>query len=166
MGQQLFLLVFAEAHATYHELEDIPTPLLPPKSTPWLRIATDKDRLIKRILSSLVTITAFAGAALCSEYKVANEILEIERRLPFKLTWEHVRSHQDDKKKWYELTWMETLKVRADTYGTPGLVISGDPQIMITVIPSSKIRPRIDQIDITSKSTQRIFVKQRRNQQR
>ena len=102
-------MVFAEAYIAYHGLQDLATPIFPPKSTPWLRIATDNEGLIKRILSCLATTTAFAGAALCSEYDVVNEIIEIERRLPFRLTWEHVRGHQDDKKKWYELTWMETL---------------------------------------------------------
>ena len=101
---QLSLLVFAEAYITYHGLQDIPTPIFPFKSTPWLRIATDNEGLTKRILSGLATTTAFAGAALLSEYDVVNEIIEIERQLPFRLTWEHVRDHQDDKKKWCELT--------------------------------------------------------------
>ncbi len=37
---QLSLLVFNEAHITYHGLQDVPTPQLPPKSTLCLRIAT------------------------------------------------------------------------------------------------------------------------------
>ena len=72
--------MFAEAYIPYHGLQDLPTPVFPPKSTPWLCIATDKEGLIKRILSGLATTKAFAGAALCSEYDVVNEIIEIERR--------------------------------------------------------------------------------------
>ena len=77
---QLSLLVFTEAYVTYHGLMDLATPIFPPQSTPWLRIATDNEGLIKRILAGLATTTAFAGAALCSEYDVVNEIIEIERR--------------------------------------------------------------------------------------
>ena len=108
-------------------------------------------RSYQSILSDLAAPTAFAGSALCSEYDVVNEIIEIERRLPFRLTWERVRGHQDDKKKWYELTWMETLNLRADAHVTDGLDIPGDPQTTITLIPSSKIGLRVDQTDITSK---------------
>ena len=39
------------------------------------------------------------GAILCSEYDVANKIIEIEHQLPFRLTWEHVRGHQDDSRR-------------------------------------------------------------------
>jgi hypothetical protein len=149
---QLSLLVFIDAYITYHGLQDVPTPLIPPKSTPWLRIATDNEGLIKRIRAGLATTTVFAGAALCSEYDVVNEIVEIERRLPFRLTWEHVRGHQDEKKKWYELTWMETLNVRADALATDGLTdLPGNPTTLVTLIPSSKIGLRINLIDITSK---------------
>jgi hypothetical protein len=113
---------------------------------------TGYEGLIKRIRASLATTTVFSGAALCSEYNVVNEIVDIERRLQFRLTWEHVRGHQDDKKKWYELTWMETLNVRADAHATDGLTdLPGNPTTLVTLIPSSKIGLRINLIDITSK---------------
>jgi hypothetical protein len=148
---QLSLLVFLEAYITFHGLQDIPTPTFPPKSKPWLRIATDNEGLIKRIRAGLATITAFAGAALCSEYDVVNEIVEIERRLPFRLAWEHVRGHQDAKKKWYELTWMETLNVRADAHATDGLTdLPGNPPTLVTHIPSSKVGLRIRHVNITA----------------
>ena len=148
---QSSLLVFTKAYVIHHGLLDLATPIFPPQSTPWLRIATDNEYLIKGILAGLATTTAFAGAVLCSEYDVVNEIIEIERRLPFRFTWEHVRGHQDDKKKWYELTWMETLNMRADAHATDGLNFPGDPQPTITLIPSSKIGLRIDRTDITSR---------------
>jgi hypothetical protein len=88
------------------------------------------------------------------EYDVVNEIVEITQRLPFPLTWEHVKGHQDDKKQWYELTWMETLNVRADLHATSGLEIASvnDERHAkkINLIPSSKVALRIDDTDITS----------------
>jgi hypothetical protein len=125
--------------------------ILPPKTKPWLRITTDNNGLISRITTGTATITAFAGAALCSEYDVVHEIVEIERRLPFRLQWEHVLGHQDQKKKWYELTWMETLNVRADAHATAGLNVPGAPATIVPLMPSSKVALRIDRIDITSK---------------
>jgi hypothetical protein len=50
---------------------------------------------------------------LCSEYDTVHKIVELEcQLLPFRLHWEHIRGHQDDKKRWYELTWMEMLNVQ------------------------------------------------------
>jgi hypothetical protein len=118
---------------------------------PWLRIATDNQGLINRIRSGLTTWTAFAGAALCSEYDIVNETTELERRLPVRLQWEHVKGHQDEKKKWYELTWMERLNVRANLLATEGLTIDGPPSTIVSLIPSSKVGLRIDYIDVTSK---------------
>jgi hypothetical protein len=97
---QLSLLVFLEVYVACYGLHDVSTPILPPRTKPWLRIATDNDGLISRITTGTATTTAFAGAALCSEYDVVYEIVEIERRLPFRLQWEHVLGHQDQKKKW------------------------------------------------------------------
>jgi hypothetical protein len=51
------------------------------------------------------------------------------------LKWERIKGHQDDKKKWYGLTWMETLNVRPDYHATEGLDIPGPP----TIIPWSTI---------------------------
>ena len=48
--------------------------------------------------------------------------------------------------------WKHPAKMRANTHATGSLVdIPGDPQTMITIIPSFKIGLRIDQTDITSK---------------
>jgi hypothetical protein len=117
---QLALLVFLEAFFGYYQLHDIVI-VIPtfPDSAPWLRIATDNQGLINRIKSGPPTKTAFAGAGLSPEYDVVHEILEISRRLPIPLTWEHVKGHQGDKKKWYELNWMERLNVRADQHTMP-----------------------------------------------
>ena len=41
----------------------------------------------------------FAGAGFCAGYDVVNGIIEIERRLSSRLTWEHVRGHQDDERR-------------------------------------------------------------------
>jgi hypothetical protein len=76
---QLSLLVFIKAYVTYHGLLDVPTLIFPPNSKPWIRIATDNEGLIKRIISGLATTTVFAGTALCSEYDVVDKIIEIER---------------------------------------------------------------------------------------
>ena len=43
-------------------------------------------------------VTLLVCLASCSKCNVVNEIAEIEQRLPFRLTWEHVRGHQDNKK--------------------------------------------------------------------
>ena len=45
---------------------DLATPIFLPQSTPWLRIATNNEGLIKHILAGLATTTAFACAALCA----------------------------------------------------------------------------------------------------
>ena len=52
---------------------------------------------------------------------------------------------------WCELTWMETLNVRADAHANDGLEIPGEPQTTITLVPASKIGLRIGKTDITSK---------------
>jgi hypothetical protein len=152
---QLSLMVFLEAFHLRHGLHDIPTPNFPPKSTPWMRIATDDKGLVfKRIRSGLATTTAFTGASLCAECDVVNKITEIERRLPFRLKWEHVRGHQDDEKKWCEMTWMEeTLNVRADCCATEGLDIPRAPSNIINTIPSRShiLALWINQMDVTSK---------------
>jgi hypothetical protein len=94
----------------------------------------------------------FAGAALCSGYDIVNAITELERRLPVRLKWEHVKGHQDKKKKWYKLTWMEQLdNVRADILATEGLTIDGSLSTTVAFIPSSKVGLRIDYTDVTSK---------------
>jgi hypothetical protein len=147
---QLSLLVFLEAYIQYHQLHDLQLPTQQIDETPQSQIATDNKGLIARILTGIQTTTPFAGAALSVEYDVVNEIVETERRLPFRPTWEHVKSHQDDRKKWYELQWMETLNVLADKHATAGLVIPGRPSTLITQIPSSKIALRIQHTDITS----------------
>jgi hypothetical protein len=106
--------VFIEAYIDYYQRHDLQVPDAAIDSAPWLRIATDNKGLIEQLTSEIQTKIAFAGAALCAEYDVVHATVEIEGRLPFRLKWEHVKGHQDDKKKWYELTWMETLNVRAD----------------------------------------------------
>jgi hypothetical protein len=142
---KLSLLVFLEVYIACYGLHDVSTPISLPDTKPWLRIATDNDGLISRIT------TAFAGAALCSEYDVVHEIVEIERRLLFRLQWEHVLGHQDQKKKWHELTWMETLNARADAHATAGLNVPGAPATIAPLMPSSEVALRMDRIDITSK---------------
>jgi hypothetical protein len=57
------MLVFFEAYILYHGLQDIPTPMLPTESAPWLCIATDNEGLITRITEGLATKKTFAGAA-------------------------------------------------------------------------------------------------------
>jgi hypothetical protein len=118
---------------------------------PWLRIATDNKGLIDRIRSRLTTRTVFADVTLCSEYDIVNEITELERRLPVRLQWEHVKGHQDEKNKWYELTWMERLNVSVDILATEGLTIDGSPSTIISFVPSSKVGLWIDYTDVTSK---------------
>jgi hypothetical protein len=117
---QLALLVFLETYMTYYQLHIIPPPRSFP-SEPWIHIATDNQGLITRIKQGLASATKFAGAGLASEYDVVNEIIEITRRLPIPLIWEHVKGHQDDRKKWYELTSMEKLNVHTDKNATIGL---------------------------------------------
>jgi hypothetical protein len=117
---QLALLVFLETYTTYYQLQNIPPPQSSP-SEPWIRIATDNQGLITRIKEALASPTKFAGAGLASEYDVVNEIVEITRRLPIPLVWEHVKGHQDARKKWYELNSMEKLNVQADKHATTGL---------------------------------------------
>jgi hypothetical protein len=118
---------------------------------PWLCIATDNKGLTDRIRYGLTTRTVFAGAALCSEYDIVNEITKLERRLPVDLHWKHVKGHQDEKKKWYKLNCMERLNVRADILATEGLTIDGSPSTIVSFIPSSKVGLRIDYTDVTSK---------------
>jgi hypothetical protein len=120
---------------------------------PWNRIATDNQGLIARIKDGLTSKTVFAGAALSAEYEVVHEIIEITNRLPLPLTWEHVKGHQDKHRKWYELTWMETLNIRADYHATQGLATEGNPSTLVTLIPSSKLGLRIATTDITSHYT-------------
>jgi hypothetical protein len=146
---QLALLVFLETFLDYYQLHDIAIPAFP-ESAPWLRITKDNQGLIDRIKSGLATKTMFAGAGLSPEYDVVHDILETTRRLPIPLTWEHVKGHQDKKRKWYKLTWMETLNVRADKHATSGLAQVSDPARTICMIPSSKVTLRIHNTDITS----------------
>jgi hypothetical protein len=148
---QLSMLLFFEAYLDYHDLQTLTPPEFDSEAFPWLRIATGNQGLIDRIRSGLTTRPAFAGAALCSEYDIVNEINELERRLPVRLQWEHVKGHQDEKKQWYELTWMERLNVRADILATDGLAIDGSPSTIVSFIPSSKVGLRIDYTDVTSK---------------
>jgi hypothetical protein len=148
---QLALLVFLDAYITYYNLDDLSAPADTPDSEPWLIIATDNKGLITRIQSGLETQKVFASAALHPEYDVVNEILEITRRLALPLKWEHVKGHQDKKRKWYELTQMETLNVKADNHTTLGLNNSeGPPRQKIPQIPSSKIALIVTGKDITS----------------
>jgi hypothetical protein len=149
MGQ-LALLVFLDAYLEYHQLQDITIPTFPSGSDPWLRIATDNQGLISRIKSGLATKTVFAGAALSPEYDVVNEILDTVKRLTLTVVWEHVKGHQDDTKKWYELTRMETLNVRADQLATYGLEQIVSPEKVIQQIPSSKVALIVRDTTITS----------------
>jgi hypothetical protein len=104
-----------------------------------------------RIKAGLATTTVFADAGLSPEYDIVNEIIEITRRLPLPLVWEHVKGHQDAVRKWYELTRIETRNVRADTHATTALEANLQPPQLISMIPSSnKIALRIAGIDITS----------------
>jgi hypothetical protein len=118
-----------------------------------IRIATDNMGLIARIQLGLEAKTVFAGAALCSDYDVVNELVISTKRLPIRLTWEHVKGHQDNRKKWYKLTWMETLNVRANVLATEALNLPGSPVPAITMIPSSKIALQIKFVDISSHYT-------------
>jgi hypothetical protein len=72
------------------------------------------------------------------EYNVVNEIIEITCRLPIPLIWEHVKGHQDDRKKWYELTSMEKLNIHTDKNATIGLnaelASQANPVIIIIII--------------------------------
>lgn len=106
---QLVLFVFLETVIDYYQLHYPPLPWSSPDSVPWLCIIT-------RIKSGLAAQTVwFDGAALSSKYDVVNErILEINQCLTLPLICEHVKGHQDARRKWYELTWMETLNVRVD----------------------------------------------------
>jgi hypothetical protein len=83
-------------------------------------------------------------------YDVINEILEITRHLPIPLTWKHVKEHQNDRKKWYKLTRMETLNVRADRHAIDGLALAVTRGKEIETIPSSKIALRVTHRDIGS----------------
>jgi hypothetical protein len=105
---QLALLTFLEAYLDYHQLHGLPIPTFREDSLPWLCIAVDNQGTISQIKTGLATKRVFAGAALSPEYDVVHEILAITHHLPFTLTWEHVKGHQDDRKKWYKLTIMET----------------------------------------------------------
>jgi hypothetical protein len=158
---QLALLVFLEAYTTYHQLQNLPRPQYHATADPWNRIATDNQGLIARIKTGLAAKTVFAGAALSAEHDVVHEILEITNRLPFPLTWEHVKGHQDQHRKWYELTWMETLNARTDYHATEGLATEGNPSTLVTLIPSSKLGLRIATTDITSHYPH-TYVKRRR----
>jgi hypothetical protein len=62
-----------------------------------------------------------------------------------------MKGHKDDKKKWHELTWVETLNVRADLHATHGLDLPDDPPTSVAVTPLSKIALRINHTNITSK---------------
>jgi hypothetical protein len=143
--------VFLDAYITYYNLDDLSAPIDTPDSEPWLRIATDNKGLISCIQTGLDTKTVFASAALRPEYDVVNEILDIARRLALPLKWEHVKGHQDEKRKWYELTLMESLNVKADNHATLGLSnTEGPPRHTIPLIPSSKIALIVAGKDITS----------------
>jgi hypothetical protein len=146
---QLTLLVFLEAFFECRQLHDIPVP--PPLPLdPWTHIATNNEGSIDRINSGLAAKVAFAGAALSSKRDVANEIVEIARRLPIPLAWERVKGHQEERRKWCELTRMETLKVRADKFVTTGLAANLQPTRNVKMIPSSQIALRIGGTDVTS----------------
>jgi hypothetical protein len=69
----------------------------------------------QQIHSGLSARPTFAGDGLSPEHDVVHEILEITRCSPFPLAWERVEGHQDDRRKWCELTRIETLNVRADS---------------------------------------------------
>jgi hypothetical protein len=71
----------------------------PPPTEPWIRIATDNQGLIERIRSGLATKTVFAGAGLNADYNIVNEIVNITQSLSFPLVWEHVKGHQDERRK-------------------------------------------------------------------
>jgi hypothetical protein len=151
IGQLALLVVFIEVYITYYLLDDLPEPAATPDSEPWLRIATDNKGLIERIQTGLETQKIFASAALRPEYDVVNEILEITKRLALPLKWEHVKGHQDEKRKWYELTEMETLNIKADNHATLGLNNAEEtPRQSIPHIPSSKIALTVAGKDITS----------------
>jgi hypothetical protein len=53
-----------------------------------------------------------AGAGLNADCNVVNEIINITHCLPPPLVWEHVKGHQDECRKWYELTCMEKLTLQ------------------------------------------------------
>jgi hypothetical protein len=54
---QLLLLVFLEVYIACYGLHGVSTPILPPKTEPWQRIATNDDGLISRITTSTATTT-------------------------------------------------------------------------------------------------------------
>jgi hypothetical protein len=150
---QLALMIFLETYVTFYHLQDIPG-MNPQTTEPWIRIATDNKGVLSRIDTALMAKTVLAGAGLAPEYDAVNEIILICRRLPLHFTWEHVKGHQGIRKKWYEMTWMERLNVRADKLATTGLleaigqVEKNDKTVIF--IPSSKVALRIAAIDITS----------------
>jgi hypothetical protein len=103
-----------------------------------------------RIQTGMDTKTVFAGTALSPELDVLNEILAIISRLPLILVWEHVTGHQDERKKWYKLTRMETLNVRANAHASYALEQQGPASKIITPIPSSNVSLLVHNTTITS----------------
>ena len=85
---------------------------------------------------------------LSPEYDVVNETLEIAWRLPIPMKWERGKDHQDDVRKWYKLTWMETLNIGAGSHVTTALTNKVNPPRQICLIPFSKIALKIRDADI------------------
>jgi hypothetical protein len=146
---QLILLIFLETFATYYQLQDMYIPQYP-QTEPWIRIATNNQGLVKCIRSGLATMTVFAGAGLNADYNIVNEIVNITHCLPPPLIWEHAKGHQDERQKWYELTNMEKLNIRADGHTATGLTNNLNPAKLIPMIPLSQIALYSVGTDITS----------------
>jgi hypothetical protein len=110
-------MAFLKTYVTFYHLQNVPG-RNPQTTEPWIQIATDNTGVLSRIDTALTAKTVFAGAGLAPEYDAVNEIILICRQLPLHFTWEHVKGHQDIRKKWYKMTWMERLNVRADKLAT------------------------------------------------
>jgi hypothetical protein len=52
---QLATLVFFEAYLDFHQLHDTQIPIFPADTDPWIRMATDNQGLISRIMTGLAT---------------------------------------------------------------------------------------------------------------
>jgi hypothetical protein len=98
----LSILVFLQCFIDFHQIEvhrPVPsTDTALPRRRPWIRAATDNQRLLQRIAQAQQRRSnPFPSDALRAEYDTICGIITLIQSLPFEFHWEHVTTgHQNE----------------------------------------------------------------------
>jgi hypothetical protein len=116
----------------------------------------DNKGLINRIDSSMNYSWTNPNHCLASESDLESGILEILRRLPFKLSLNHVKGHQDEATAVEDLPWEAQMNCHADEYATDYLDNWSEPSKIVPFIPASNASISIAGATITRNVARRL----------